>query len=92
VGTQTKAKGIHSVNISPYTIFPNPTKDEIVIEQSDFKNEIQATLYSIDGKTVLYEVLSQEQNKMKLQDLNTGIYYLKLNCKDNETIHKIIKE
>ncbi|MFC6268614.1 poly(ethylene terephthalate) hydrolase family protein [Frigoriflavimonas asaccharolytica] len=65
-------------------VYPNPAKDFIIVdiqEKADYK------LYSSTGKLVLTGKISKLENKINVQKLSAGVFYLEIN---NQVI-KIIK-
>lgn len=75
------------------TVFPNPTSNELnVIAAGDFIREV--SLYDINGRQLqqyTYQGLDQ-QHRIDLSSLNSGIYLLKvLFVEGDEVVKKIIK-
>ena len=71
-------------------LFPNPVKDILTIENStgDF-NIVVTDLY---GKVVYAKAHSANDSKVDLQNLNSGIYFIKVSGADYSKSIKIIKE
>ena len=75
-------------------VYPNPAKDEIIIEISgDLNNLLNYELYSIDGRLIQKGKINKTKNKIDISKIDAGIYILKIlnNC---ELIYndKLIKE
>lgn len=72
-------------------IFPNPVTEKINIE-SPTQSIIKAVLYNINGNIVL-ELPNIVTTKISIDcnNLNNGVYFLKIKTKTKTTISKIIK-
>ena len=66
-------------------LYPNPTKDWLYIETEYFT---KAEVYSLQGK-LLAETFS---NKIDLQDLNNGVYVVKVYLENRVLTSKILKK
>jgi hypothetical protein len=68
-------------------IYPNPTSEYITISAMNY--EIQnMELYDITGKLVL----QFKTNRLSLNDLNSGVYLLKIYSENKTIVRRIIKE
>ena len=68
---EASAGGIH--------IFPNPAADFCRIEFSEFSNDpVQVSVLDAGGKLVKAFTIAQQNSVLNLQDLNGGMYYLKI--------------
>ena len=74
-----------------FTLFPNPTSSIVTIKSNDSSEVKSYELYSVTGKKI--NPISMENNTISLEDLPTGIYFLKLYF-NNDRIenHKIMKQ
>jgi photosystem II stability/assembly factor-like uncharacterized protein len=70
---------------SDITVYPNPSNDFIFIKTEFFPIE-QVQLYNNNGQLVRQNTES-EKNKILVQDLNSGVYLLKIQLK-NQIIHR----
>ena len=77
--------------VNPIEVYPNPTTDFIIIEGISTDDEIQ--IISASGQVIRILSSSNGLLKVKLSDLNSGIYFLSIqNSIDNSnSIHKILK-
>lgn len=73
------------------SIVPNPTRDYLTLNFSDFYNKYTIALYSSDGKRLQSHVTESSDFRIDLSSYSNGIYYLKINSENSETYHKIIK-
>ena len=76
----------HSTNI-----FPNPTKKNITIENSNFKiNTVE--LYNIAGQLVKSENVNSMSTNLNVSDLKKGIYILEIKSNETSIRRKLIVE
>jgi hypothetical protein len=77
--------------LSEIRIFPNPAKDYLTISR---KSDNLATIIITDlnGRNILSEQINNAQENINIQSLQTGIYILHYNDKDNAHIFKFVKE
>lgn len=101
-GTNDLTQGFHQTNwnflgvedFAPNyeaTIFPNPTSEVLNIRTSTFEN-VTYSLYDVQGKLVLQDILSAEQTPIQVSQLAPGNYSLTLNNeKENLKTFKLVK-
>ena len=77
--------------ISDLIVYPNPTKDILIIEFSGINNgTIEIT--NIAGQIVFMERLNDSRMEIKVSEYPVGMYILKFISEENETVAKFIKE
>ena len=79
--------GIEEKNISlDFKVYPNPTVDNLTLTVSnrDTKN-LKYTLYSLEGKLIHEEMISQESTTISMAELAQGLYIVSVYDK-NKTI------
>jgi len=73
------------------SVYPNPTKDFIVIDNNSNTAIQSVELISADGQLIRHIV--QKQNyRINLSELPVGLYYLRIETQDGIAIKKIMKE
>lgn len=97
VGTGLKASGAKTSefykislpdnDLSETTVFPNPSNDAFNIISFP---ESEVDIYSIDGKLVL-ESMTDETGYLTIDDLNSGIFILKIQSNNSEMTLRIEK-
>ncbi|MBL0331103.1 MAG: T9SS type A sorting domain-containing protein [Bacteroidetes bacterium] len=76
-----------------FTVFPNPTTGKLRIEFENNQKELTLTLYSITGKLIKEEIVSNQAFTNFEIDGSAGIYLLKITNSNFEEAHlRIIKE
>jgi len=76
-------------------IFPNPAKDKIQIECSEFKNESgMIEILSLEGKMIMEKEIEIgiENIELDLNNLKSGVYLCKITIDNRSSTKKIIKE
>lgn len=58
------------------SIFPNPSKDEIIISLSPFINPIVINFIDNTGRIVKTDKMNQERKELSISDLASGIYFV----------------
>lgn len=76
-------------NLSLISIYPNPTKDILYIISS-IKTSVSIT--DIAGRTILSFTINEGENKLQLNNLKEGVYFINLIEKTQTKATKFIKE
>lgn len=64
---------------TPFTIYPNPTSDYIVLQFSEsIYADAAITVMSVDGKMMLSQVLNNGNESVSLGGLSSGVYILQV--------------
>jgi hypothetical protein len=80
---QTMSRGLE--------LFPNPTTDEFHIRSE--KPMLNYHLYSLEGKLILSQHLSNQHDAdVKIPELKSGSYFLRVKTPEGEFIQKLIKK
>jgi hypothetical protein len=81
------------VNISDIDIYPNPTADELNIKITNAGlSFVLITISNTLGEIVIKEKMLTNEKKLDISTLPNGLYFLKLNSKENTITKKIIKQ
>lgn len=78
--------GLNSIKDTPFCIYPNPTKGDLIIEQAPF-NYNQVDIFDSLGRNVFTQnTESQENSPLKLNlNLSKGMYFIQIS---GDNIHK----
>lgn len=80
-------------NVFVVDIFPNPTADEVNIVLSNKINlSASIIIYNTFGEIIIQEKMSTNEKKLDISTLPNGLYFLKINSKENTITKKIIKQ
>ena len=78
---------VQEISLSNNPIIYSYKKNIFIKLTSDIKAEIRGELYDINGNLKLSFVIEQETTELNLENLNTGIYFIRLNF-DNKMIRR----
>ena len=68
--------------LSSYTVFPNPSRGDIIIESKNINPQSLLQLKSLDGKSIPFEFELQNEKLIIMKGLKPGSYVLKINNND----------
>lgn len=85
--------GIKDNVLKSFDIYPNPTKNEVIIE-FDNNNLINSSISIIDiiGKEVYFKKINNKTETINVSMLKQGVYFFRINQNGKETVKKIIKQ
>ena len=97
-----KGDGIDEVE-NNLNIYPNPVDDVLHIEMNNAINEI--TIYNVNGAVVIRHKVAESQSRrvnettsqrvqhsVSVSDLNSGIYFIKINTDNGNIVKQFIKK
>ncbi len=73
-------------------VHPKPTNGFITIELAKANNNTKVELLNTLGQVLHWETATAKNLTLNIQNLNSGIYYLKANSNGNAKTIKIIKQ
>ena len=79
--------GVNDQNLTNISIYPNPVKDKLLIQ--GLSNISKVYIYNVLGKLVLSKINSSE---IYLDNLESGIYIIKIRVDNRDVIRKFIKK
>ena len=77
---------------SNFTIFPNPVKSVLNIKNKSLSGFYQCVIINSTGQIIVNEIFIGQQNKIKIEELKGGTYFLYIKTENYTIIKKIIKE
>ena len=72
-------------------IFPNPVKSVLTIQMSTFENILEVRIIDLMGKKVMTSSLIQNETKLDISSLTSGIYILNIQSGASFNSYKLIK-
>jgi hypothetical protein len=85
--------GIQDLNKDLFRVFPNPSIDRKITIEIPFANADQLDVYSIDGSIIKSIVMDRsEYQTIDLQELQKGMYLLKIRTDEGIGFQKLILE
>jgi len=93
--TDSKAdkKGMEKAEELGLSVFPNPAQDKVNVVIANLKEGQQANVFLLDeqGKNLVNQKTSVEQNSLDMSPYKPGIYFIKV-VVDKETLfYKVLK-
>lgn len=89
----TNCEELHTINFNltnnQIALHPNPVKDVLIIEGVDLKQSV--SIYNISGRIVKTIILDEGSNKININHLKIGIYFILVNNGDKKIAKKIMK-
>ena len=73
-------------------LYPNPAKDKINISLSNTLNSVTAKVYDVTGKLILSKNLNSAESQIDISQLQTGIYFIKIETENASTTKRFIKQ
>jgi hypothetical protein len=74
-----------------FKLYPNPTKDIVTIELSQFSNT-KLEVYDINGRVLLNQNLNTTSNQINIQSFPVGVYLFKITSQEGTAVSKVIKQ
>jgi hypothetical protein len=85
--------GIQDLKKEVFIVFPNPSIDRRITVQVPFANADQLDIFSIDGSFIKNIVMNRsEYQTIDLQELQKGMYLLKIRTDEGVSFQKVILE
>jgi hypothetical protein len=80
-------------NINDFSLYPNPSKDFISLSFNQGNKDRKAFIFNTNGKLIKAFNIKNKDNKINIEALNSGLYFLKIKDNTNKTTtKKIIKK
>lgn len=88
-----KALAIDEEVSSFYKVYPNPTKAEFTLEINDFTGKnYEATLMDISGRIHRNEIIKNRVQRISVEKMPSGIYFLRVGNEEKGSVVKLVKE
>ena len=75
-----------------FTIFPNPAKDKISVENNSLDGEKMVSIFDTQGKLRFKQSYQEAKTEIDIQGFANGLYFLKIEYADGFTVKKFLKE
>ncbi|MBL0342533.1 MAG: T9SS type A sorting domain-containing protein [Bacteroidetes bacterium] len=80
-----------TITLSPFSVFPNPAKDEIFIETtSRFDENFLFEIYDLQGKLIYENIFYGRFHSVNIEDLSSAVYFCKLSCSNCVSFLKLV--
>ncbi|WP_417237292.1 T9SS type A sorting domain-containing protein [Bizionia paragorgiae] len=77
------------INSQDYTVFPNPASGDLFIK-GPINEFTDGNIYDMTGKLILEFSLNAQENKIDIQNISAGIYFLQINNDHQIIVNMII--
>jgi len=83
---------INDINKSIFKVYPNPTSEYVFIDNLDNNKIDKISVISVDGRVILKKTIDyyQTRYKLKLPNLNQGIFFIKIQSLKHYESQKLI--
>lgn len=83
---------ISGSKLNQITLYPNPAKDNLIVNGLIQNQKILATIFDLTGKKMMQSSLNSDQNSINITTLPIGTYLLKIRSNKEERTIQFIKE
>ncbi|MEO1435695.1 MAG: Ig-like domain-containing protein, partial [Bacteroidota bacterium] len=92
VGQTTSVEEVATVDDLQWSVFPNPTFDQVTVEWSNTIQDVSAiTLFDVTGRVALHRDIDQgDQLNLNLGELTAGSYILQLTHREGQLRRKVM--
>lgn len=84
-GGSQGASSVIELNQIQASVHPIPTSSELYIEIDDFRSPTVYSIYTISGQKLISGAVKGASEKVNVQGLSTGTYYIKLENEEKKT-------
>ena len=90
IGAEDEPEDNESINeeVVALGIYPNPVNDQLFIETESEINDV--VVYDVYGRQQL--AVSGQQSAISVDNLNSGVYFVKIVTNDGEVVKRFVKE
>jgi hypothetical protein len=74
------------------TIFPNPTEGEFTVVFGTVMEEVNVVITDLSGKQIYANTFMNTGSEKIILDQPAGVYFVKMNTKDQQKVMKLIKQ
>jgi Secretion system C-terminal sorting domain/Electron transfer DM13 len=81
--------GVEDFDSNKFQLYPNPASNVVNFSLDNFSDDLSVNVYNTLGSLVLSKnAITQNDNTLNVDELNTGVYIIELNDKDNNRYTK----
>lgn len=88
--TDVVTESVSEMSNDTYKVYPNPATSMIFVE-SDVDADANLSIIDVTGR-VVREMIFNNNAIVNIEDLNSGVYFIKIQDDNNQTIQKIVVE
>ena len=84
--------GVSEVERLDFDMYPNPAVEELTIQLLSGSNNVSVEFYNAIGSLALTKKVSQGDNRINVEGLSSGVYFVKVHTDDRVGTKKFIKK
>lgn len=81
--------GCIELNDIQFTVYPNPASEMIFVE-TEINEDAQVSILDVTGRCVKQVELSENVSSINIEDVESGVYFIKVQQGDNNSVRKLI--
>jgi hypothetical protein len=91
-------KGKELINSKPlkedliFSIYPNPSQDEITIESNDFAPNTIVTILDLQGRQIKSSTLNSSKSIIDISSLAQGVYFIRMEDDSRIGVQELVKK
>lgn len=83
--------GIEETNLFAFSVYPNPTTGNLIINIPDEKKEFELSLFNNEGISVMHRKINCADHSIEMSNLACGVYLLQLKDEYSTVTRRVIK-
>jgi hypothetical protein len=84
--------GIHELQESRLSLYPNPADEKITIETSGVTKESNLSIVNIEGQEVLTRQITELKTQLDISSLPSGVYFIRVTNERTVEVGKFVKK
>jgi type IX secretion system substrate protein len=90
----TKATGLNNLGFANLKIYPNPAKNIVNVGLGDISasNNVRISIIDLTGKILLSKILIDNNNKIRVEDYDSGLYFVEIKNTTERRVLKLVIE
>jgi hypothetical protein len=88
----SSSASVSSNEINQFTIYPNPAGDVLRIMTSNSVNNYKVEILNTTGQVISTHNIDNTNPTIAIQDMASGIYFVKMNVEGTSKVSKFIKK
>jgi hypothetical protein len=84
--------GINDIQLSKFSLYPNPAIDKITVELSEAVKENTLSIVNIEGQQLSTRKITEPKTQLDISSLPSGVYFMRLTSDRAVEVGKFVKE
>lgn len=86
------AEELGNEKVDIFTIYPNPASEKINVVLNGIEGEVSARIYDMRGAVVKFQMLTDRNNTIEINDLTPGVYMISIDDEKQPITKQFIKK